>query len=458
MISHDLTHRSLGEADKISDFVPACEEEFKRNELENVEKGQGKLALTEENVETLLTCVFSRIFKDRKMMLLARERALFQIPDLLAIDAIGRFTIIEIKKEKAKANDIVSQVNEYLVQCAQRDYVEISRLFHNYYGNFQNFHTLYHAALLLNKSIEHKPGLGPFLREGYYPSQKKDSNKGGEEYFIKYAEAAENCIKDKFEGIDIRRSLTTTLKEIGGDLSCSNSELISTFRNRFLYQESAISDATLLKVFNRRWHQVYFAPSYWFQENLEGEKNKYLREITEMLCKMYLRDVEISFYEYRILHKQKPLPAWLLFWRETEKWLESGDKKDKAIQWKKAQTAFDIFTENMLREGYVLKKDPGKYETWRIVFPDNKDIIICWPDNRDPTKLGLGYICFEGPKQNVEYMIQLLKHDLQNVEVSSSKHSKKLQIRWKYVGESDMTIHAKVASEVVSIVLKVCGI
>jgi hypothetical protein len=452
LIDEYLSSRTVGQAETVAECALGSGVSFTDAEIERAKRAE--IPLTEENVETLLTAAFGHVFKTNDLMLIARQRALFQIPDLVAIDRLGRLTIVEVKNKPAKAIEIVSQVSEYLVQCAERNSTQLTWLMQDYYRRYVNFHPLYHAALLLRKSIEHHPGLGRFLREnGVYPDQMRDSALGGDKYFRRMKDVAKPFIQSG-HGVNIEGSLGRVLSQIRGDLAYAESDLVTALQQQFGYgpsQRSAVE-----QTLNRRWHQIYFAPSFWFQRK---DQEATARHLTAALAKMYLRGMEMSFIEYRLVCKSKHSPPWLLAWRETIDWLASINKNGSALKWRNATTVFDRYTANMLSSGYVIKKEPGRYETWHVVHPDRDGLVVEWPLGRNPDRLSAGCVRFQryhpdvGQLRAIEDRVKQATSEFQCLSVRILYKGEEPRFEWESADGGDISGFADIASAITSAIL-----
>ena len=103
-------------------------------EPEEIDRGlAGEVPLLEENVETLLLAAFAKVFADFGSMVFYRQRPLFKMPDLLAVDRVGRVSIFDLKKEEVGLEDVLAQATYYLVDCGNRAASQIARMFDDLY-------------------------------------------------------------------------------------------------------------------------------------------------------------------------------------------------------------------------------------------------------------------------------------------------------------------------------------
>lgn len=89
--------------------------------------------LLEENVETLITAAFQIVFNKFDLMLVSRQRALFQTADLIAIDRVGRLSIFELKAQKVQSAEIIAQATQYLVETGQLTPTQIAVMFEDFF-------------------------------------------------------------------------------------------------------------------------------------------------------------------------------------------------------------------------------------------------------------------------------------------------------------------------------------
>jgi len=344
--------------------------------------------LLEENVETLLIGAFQYIFKDFDSMLISRERPLLKVADLIAIDQIGRLTVFEIKKDKPKSVEIVAQAMRYLVECANLTAVEIRRLFRDFYLYFSVFQVLSFAGLLARCGVER--GLKSYLKS-YLPENERKkldllSKSGGDEYFNYLKDASIKYIL-RPRNVDIESIGERLLRQATGISDISLLELDKftvdfdrMFERRFKVKTEKVA-------INRQWRIVFFAPTYSFDH-----------EIRQYLTWMYIRGMDMLFYEYRLMASSQNGP-WLLSWRERRDWLDEELLEKKASksfkQWKAIESWLNEFITRTAREGYILKKMAGLFEYWNVIEPDLRAISVKWP-NRKANDLSKGKIFING--------------------------------------------------------------
>jgi hypothetical protein len=413
-----------------------------------------KVDLLEENLETLLTIAFQYVFNDFELMLISRQRPLFQVADLIAIDQIGRLTVFEIKKEKPNSVEIVAQATKYLIECANLTPMQIRRLFCRYYANFSIFQVLYFASLLVRRRVEAKPGLRRYLCESGQLSEderiylEKLSKKGGEEYFNNLKEKSIQCIL-KLKGVNINSIIEPALRQVTGILNISLSEfkdVSSLDFDKMYFKRFKVKPENV--DINRQWRIIYFAPAFSFEPQIQ----RYLTE-------MYLRGMDIHFYKYRLMTCLEN-GSWLLGWEETQEWLDEKLLRKKAAksfyQWRSIEPVLDEFTVKMARKGHILKKHPGNYEFWDVVKPDWEEVWVRWP-NREASNLKQGLVSLPKMLGSLTTLASLKKQsdEIQrkyNVNITYSKNHY-LAIEWNTHSDCPKEC-VEIASNVVAGILK----
>ena len=328
-----------------------------------VKRGEdGKVALLEENVETLLMAGFREVF-DGRLEPLIRQRALYQSPDILGIDRTGRLAVIELKNKPPDPASVLAQTSEYLVQTASRAPREILRAVNEYMQNRPVFCKLYHAGLLYRRAVEHQPGLGPALKNRGLLHEEFQQ---GPDYFSAMADA---CTRDlAAQGVDIEAAYSRIASHRFSPPKTYARLLADLFGYDLQRSEEALEASA-----NRSWKIVYFCPRYWFDSETEAAA---VMKLTDMVAGMYVRGLEIEFVEYRLVCSTAAGgPPWLLAWRTTDGWLSGHAKARKR---KEEAKKLDAFAEKLLRRGVMARKEPGNYYWWWIVVPWIEGVLIDW--------------------------------------------------------------------------------
>ncbi len=451
VIDKHLFAEYVGSGSALTDLVSLSGCRFSPESIENADSGH--VPLLEENVETLFTSTLRMLMDDPNAFLVARQRALFQIPDLLAMDATGRLSIFELKKTPAKPLEIISQTNEYLIQTAQKGVRQLSRMFREYYDLFPLCEPKYHAALLLRKRIESNPGLGPYLREiGRFPEQKKLSAIGGDTYYHALSGAAREWLKEN--NVDYLKSSEYVCRALTGQKTPPSGTLEETLRHIYGYDETCTP--AIHEMINRRWRLVYVAPGFWFQSGSEK-----VDEITSLLAVMYARGMELAFIEYRLICSDQYGPPWLLAWRESNEWLQVCGIRESDLKWQQYTLEFDAFTAALLQKGIAVRKWAGKYLAWDVLVPDLSHLRIDWPNGCDDDGLSKGNIVFLSSQDGAELaeLKNKLQDDFPNLDINLTKKSD-YRLSWhvpRDAGKSSLEVSRDSASIVAKAISHYAG-
>ena len=412
----------------------------------------------EENVETLMVAAFQHLFGEFNLMLVSRERPLFQVADLVAIDQVGRLTVLEVKAETTNAVDIVAQATNYLVECGNMSPVQIRRAFHDFHSAFSTFGVLYYLGLLFDRRVEsgdpRRESLTTYLKRRLSEEDRRrmpDSLTKGYFEFLREKSVPLVLKESKISAEGVAEHMleqATGITNIASlDLTESSQwDFDTVFSRRFNVGLGCID-------MNRQWRVVYFSPDYSFDAG-----------IIEYLTEVYRRGMDVHFYQYRLARSSQVGP-WVLGWRRTTDWMDrerlrksfhNPEKFETWQWWKRIWPSLDEFVSGMAQEGYLVKKMPGKYATWTVAEQDLEEVDISWPNpsTRDLSE-GAVFIPETAPvpsghetlEQRLATVRRLYPVEIDKLKPSRSGKGNRLSVTWHSESDNENQ-HARVANKV----------
>lgn len=228
-------------------------------------------------------------------------------------------------------------------------------------------------------------------------------------------------------------------------MTCENGiDFDITFQKRFGLYPKCVD-------INRQWRIIYLAPGYSFQT-----QNKDEMSLTHFLTEMYLRGLNVVFYEYRLFPVDD---SWIFSWRETNEWqnkttLAKSRKTKKSLKWKNMEPYIDEFVTRISKQGFLLKKWPGNYEIWNVVNPFLPFISIEWPI--EAQYLQKGKISFDRSYNSIfdTEFTKVLNQTLDKYSTQAKINCRENKITWVVTETLSHADYTAVASLIISSTLK----